>query len=962
MGQADATTTESMLEREVRLIRRLPVFGRLFVGGMVAAGALLLIFAAEGPRVEQIPEFIGLLLASALTSAFKLTLPVSKSRATMSVSFVVDFTALLIFGTPATMVIAALGALTQSTVEEKKAHPIHQTLFNIACLVVTIQAAGIVHGALGGTIGSFMWPWEATPLAAAVIVYFLVNSGSIALAVAMSTGQPPLRVWQKNFLWGGPNYFIGATVAALMAEIIAHRAWGFLPLAAIPIYMTYRAYGVYLERLEEERRHREIIESLNEGMAVIDGRGRVTLWNDALERIMLCSREHVLGRPLTQAIPVLRETELSATIDTVFATGEPKTIEHFTLHHDVRRRILQVRVFPFVGGVTVFWNDVTDRAEAEDRLKLSEERYALAAAGANDGLWDWDLRSGAIYFSPRWKAMIGLNADTPCDRPEAWFERVHAQDLQPLKAALDDHVSGKIEHFQHEHRIRHENGRYRWMLCRGVAVRGADTVATRIAGSLTDITERAATQEYLRRAALHDALTGLPNRTLFLELLSQALDQSKRRPERRFAVLFLDVDRFKIINDSLGHLAGDELLISVSRRLESCLREGDALARLGGDEFTILLSDLEHVSQATVIAERIQTSLQTPLLVGGREVFTSASIGIAFSGADYSNPEDIMRDADTAMYRAKTLGKARHEVFDADMHAEAVDRLGLENDLRHAIERGEFSLYYQPIVSMSSGWWTGVEALLRWKRGDKWVSPQTFLPVAEETGLIEQLGSWVIREACRQVADWRKMFPQAPALSVLVNVSSRQLIQPQFVEVVRTAVREASLKPDDLRLEITETTLKAGAEAAESVLRQLRQLGVKIYLDDFGTGFTSLSSLHRLQVDSLKIDRSFVATVTDTGRPAVVESIIALAKTLGTDVIAEGVENERQARELARLGCGEAQGFFFAGPLPTSAAKELLATGHLNPLGSIESAIVSTQKTRVAWLSAETVGTKTTVN
>ncbi len=911
-------------------MKHLPVLARLYVAAMVTAGALFLILFGRLPPVDRLPEFVGLALASILTAAFKLHLPTTKNRANMSVSFVIDFTSLLVFGSGPTLLIAAAGALAQSTIVVRRRNPLHRLLFNAACLVSTVQMAGWGYQAFGGTIGQLVWPWDATPLAAALIIYFTVNSVSIASAIALTTSQPVIRVWQENFLWGGPSYFIGASVAAVMAEVIGHRIWGFIPLGAMPVYVLFRTYGVYVGRLEDEHRHREVIESLNEGVAVIKHDGRVTIWNDALERIMGCSREDVLGRTLVEAVPVLADTMVPEVIGRVLASGEPSTPQHFTLRRDTGRRILQVRAFPFVGGVTVFWHDVTDQAEAEDALRRSEERYALAASGANDGLWDWDLLREEIYFSPRWKAMVGLPAGVAYGRPEEWFERIHPDDLAPLNAALEAHMAGETAHFQHEHRVRHEDGTYRWMLCRGVAVRRADGCATRIAGSQTDITERATAQEQLRHAALHDTLTALPNRALFGELLAQVLARCRRHPEHRFAVLFLDIDRFKVVNDGLGHLVGDEFLVAISRRLESCLRDGDVLARLGGDEFTILLNDLSHVDQASVIAERIQDVLRAPFVVAGRELFTTASIGIASSVTGYTRSEDIIRDADTAMYRAKALGKARHELFDAGMHAKAVDRLGFENDLRRAIKRGEFALHYQPIVSLASGRWTGFEALLRWQRGGRSIAPSEFIPVAEETGIIEPLGTWVLQEACRQAAIWRTRFPGGPFLGITVNVSTRQLARPDFLQIVKDALRDATLEPSGLRLEITETVLMDDPVRAEVVLRELRHLGVKIYLDDFGTGFSSLSYLHRFPVDSLKIDRSFVASLKEgTERPAIIESIVTLAKTLGTDVIAEGVETERQVHELARLGCTEAQGFFFAHPLPACTAEALLAESQL---------------------------------
>src|SRR5256885_7794737 len=422
--------------------------------------------------------------------------------------------------------------------------------------------------------------------------------------------------------------------------------------------------------------------------------------------------------------------------------------------------------------------------------------------------------------------MIGLPPPVGVGRPDDWMGRVHGDDIASLKEALEAHLSGKTDHFLHEHRIRHEDGTYRRFLCRGVAVRGAGRRSNRIAGSLTDTTERAATQERLRSAGFLDPLTGLCNRAVFVEGLGRRLDEFKERPGgSRFAALYLDLDRFKVVNDSLGHLVGDELLTAVSRRLESCLRQGDALARLGGDEFAILLNGLGDEQQANAIAFRIQEALSAPFSVGGREGFTSPSIGIAFGLVQYNNPDEIMRDADTAMYHAKSRGKARHELFDSVMHARALDRLGLENDLRHAVNHNAFEVHYQPIVHLASGMCVGFESLVRWTRNGEPISPATFIPIAEELGLIEPLGTWVLQQACVTFAQWQRRYPNSGLDCITVNVSGRQLSQQGFLALVEQAVHDAGLKPCDLRLEITETALMDNPNAAAELLRELRDFG-----------------------------------------------------------------------------------------------------------------------------------------
>jgi diguanylate cyclase (GGDEF)-like protein len=440
-------------------------------------------------------------------------------------------------------------------------------------------------------------------------------------------------------------------------------------------------------------------------------------------------------------------------------------------------------------------------------------------------------------------------------------------------------------------------------------------------------------REHFRHAAFHDSLTELPNRTLLADHLRLAIERARRHPEHLFAVLFLDLDRFKNINDSLGHAAGDRLLVETARRLEHCSRPSDTVARLGGDEFAVLLDGLDSAGDAVRVAERVQEELMRPFHLGGHEVYTAASIGITLSTHGYDDPENVLRDADTAMYRAKEKGKARYELFDAEMHADALARLRLENDLRRAVEHREFEVYYQPVVTLSTGRLSGFEALVRWRHPERgMVSPAEFIPLAEETRLITEIGGWVLDEACRQLSEWRELIPSQQHLSVSVNLSSKQLTQPGFAERVRRTLRETGLPAHCLKLEITESAVMENAETAASLLAQLRALGIHLSIDDFGTGYSSLSYLHRFPVDTLKVDRSFVAKMTDNSENGeIVRTIITLASNLGMCVVAEGVETEEQHARLEALGCEYGQGYLYSKPVEAEAALAFIRHGVSTP-------------------------------
>jgi diguanylate cyclase (GGDEF)-like protein len=442
-----------------------------------------------------------------------------------------------------------------------------------------------------------------------------------------------------------------------------------------------------------------------------------------------------------------------------------------------------------------------------------------------------------------------------------------------------------------------------------------------------DITQRKAAEKQLHYAATHDALTGLPNRVLFTEALEWAAQRQSRDRTHQFAVLFLDVDNFKIINDSLGHAVGDRLLIAVAERLQTIPRRIDHIARLGGDEFAVMAFEIENAEDAVQLARRFHQVFQLPFSIDGHVIFVTVSIGIAMGDNGHGPASDLLRDADTAMYHAKAMGPGRHAVFDYAMHTHSVDRLHVASDLRSAIEREELFLLYQPIVSLATGRIEGLEALVRWRHPTRGlISPWVFIPIAEEMGMILPLGRWVLRAACRQMREWRESVPEFAPLVMSVNLSARQFAQPGIVELVDQTLQDTGLDPRCLKLEVTETAAMKDAEAAITVLTRLKGLGVRLSMDDFGTGYSSLSFLHRFPLDTLKIDRSFIQRIDDAGRNwEIVRTIGTLAENLGMDVVAEGVETAVQRAVLHRLGCQYGQGYFFSRPIDAQAVRAMLS-------------------------------------
>jgi len=574
------------------------------------------------------------------------------------------------------------------------------------------------------------------------------------------------------------------------------------------------------------------------------------------------------------------------------------------------------------------------------QLAERDQLFQLISENAVDMIALVDRDGRRLYSSPAYQKVLGYSSEEL--KSTSSFEEIHPNDrLRVVRAAEKVYQSGLGERM--EYRIRHRDGSWRTLESTASPVRNAKGQIDKLVIVNRDITERKRAEELVVYNAFHDGLTNLPNRALFLDRLQHALTLSKRHSNYKFAVLLVDVDEFKVVNDSLGHTAGDDLLIKIGQRLGASVRRNDtvtgaisdspytpvndpSLARLGGDEFAILLEDIQDPIGAVRIANRLQKDLQAPFAIHQEQIVISASIGIASSDSPNTQAEDLVRNADIAMYRAKRAGKGRCEVFDTAMHAGAVKRLNMEGDLRKALERGEFRVYYQPIVSLQTERIVGFEALTRWQRPQGILSPIEFIAVAEETGLIVPMNRLLLREACQRLRLWQAEFPCTPPLTMSVNMTAQEFAQPGLTSEMLKALRETGVDPGCLRVEIIETIAMGDAEKSSPVLAQLRALGVRLSVDDFGTGYSSLSRLRKIPVDTLKIDRAFIANVdSDLENLEVVRAIIVLAHNLGLQVVAEGTETEQEVEQLKQLNCEMAQGYFFSRPADDQAIFELLA-------------------------------------
>lgn len=677
---------------------------------------------------------------------------------------------------------------------------------------------------------------------------------------------------------------------------------------------------------DSELRYRDLFENANDLIYTHDLKGCFMSLNQAGERITGYTREEALNKHISQVVaPEYIEMAAKMTFSK-FDDNKQSFYELEIIAKDGRRVALELSTRLIIDkgrtvGVQGIARDITERRRAEAAIKASELQYRQMGEGIWHQVWTSNPDGSLDYINSR--TIEYFNKPMEEIMGDGWQSVIHPDDLpECLKRWSHSIKTGGF--YEAEFRLRRHDGVYKWHKARATAHLADDGTVLKWFGTNTDIDDQKQSEAKLNFYARHDTLTDLPNRAEFMSHLKTAIDRANINDQAKFAVLFLDVDRFKVINDSLGHMVGDGLLKEIAKRLIAQVRPGDYVARLGGDEFTILLNRTGEHDDIVHVAERIQTELSRPFMISGYEVFTSVSIGIIIADDFDREPEDFLRDADSAMYRAKESGKARYEIFNRDMHVKDMNVLLVETDLRHALERNEFEVFYQPIVDLETCETKEFEALIRWRHPSRGlIPPDEFVGVAEETGLIIPIGKWILEQSTKQLAKWQKM--TSNRLSVSVNLSAKQLVHPSLTGQIKQILKESGLASDQLKLEVTESTVMEHSERSLSVLSELKSIGVSLSTDDFGTGYSSLSYLQRFPFDRLKIDRSFIDRMIDDDKSAaIVKTILMLGNNLGIDVVAEGIETASQFDLLKTLGCRHGQGFLFSSPIIAERAEEMV--------------------------------------
>ncbi len=679
---------------------------------------------------------------------------------------------------------------------------------------------------------------------------------------------------------------------------------------------------------ENEEKYHELFENANDIVFTLNMDGNFTTFNKAGEEITGYSRSEILQMSLKDLTAKENLDLITKNTKVLLLSKKPITYELKLVSKDGKPILLEIstRLMERKGiavGIQGIGRDITERKATEENLRKSERQYSLLREGIGNIVWTANLQGKVEYLNERGLKFFGKTLKETTG--EYWKMLIHAEDKDAALQKWDISIrTGEV--FEAEFRLQRFDGEYRWH--RSLGIPGKDKNGNVISwfGTDTDIHDQKTAEEQLIHLARHDVLTGLPNRFKFVKYLERVVNITKLNPKNKFAVFFLDIDRFKLINDSLGHFVGDQLLSAFAERLEENTRLGDVTARLGGDEFTILLNNLADINEAVEIAKGLIQSFLVPFNFNGYEVFASASIGIVFSDDAERTAIDFLRDADTAMYRAKESGKSCYEIFNCEMHAHNINLLQTENSLRRAIERNEFRVYYQPIISLESGELSSFEALIRWHHPERGlITPADFIEIAEDTGLIIPIGKWILDQACQQAAEWQKRFPHAKPFRINVNLSTKQLMHADLVSDVSEILAKYQLNAKYLELEVTESAIMKNEKVCFSVLEDLKKLGVLLSTDDFGTGYSSLSYLHQYPFDTLKIDRSFISKMNSGGKSdEIVCTILSLAQSLNLRVVAEGIETEEQLRKLQDLKCDYGQGYLFSKPVVAQVAESFL--------------------------------------